>query len=99
MVNFMKRLRDSINRNILECKDFDRTLAVTSKLVLIETYWNVKFTSQHSAFNQLIVLIETYWNVKTVINTAHVAHIRVLIETYWNVKKVGALVIFKQSQY
>ena len=24
---------------------------------------------------------------------------RVLIETYWNVKKVGALVIFKQSQY
>ena len=45
------------------------------------------------------VLIETYWNVKMGKHYGYGLSQWVLKETYWNVKKVGALVIFKQSQY
>ena len=37
---------------------------MTSKQVLIETYWNVKIIEHEISSIWDIVLIETYWNVK-----------------------------------
>ena len=34
------------------------------RLVLIETYWNVKFSNRSYVIPFITVLIETYWNVK-----------------------------------
>ena len=34
---------NSINRNILECKDVSQNRKIIVKSVLIETYWNVKY--------------------------------------------------------
>ena len=57
----------SINRNILECKGIFRHTAADTIIVLIETYWNVKFTISNGVVATSIdVLIETYWNVKNV---------------------------------
>ena len=54
-----------INRNILECKVRRYNAKMTSKqLVLIETYWNVKYSPARKKRIFLSVLIETYWNVK-----------------------------------
>ena len=36
------RSSESINRNILECKEGETDNSVVPALVLIETYWNVK---------------------------------------------------------
>ena len=36
----------------------------TEKLVLIETYWNVKMDDMFLDMYYFFVLIETYWNVK-----------------------------------
>ena len=33
-------------------------------IVLIETYWNVKYKYSYDGERTLTVLIETYWNVK-----------------------------------
>ena len=53
-----------INRNILECKYFKKVDDPMNHVVLIETYWNVKYhRSQKQGFTGH-VLIETYWNVK-----------------------------------
>ena len=55
----------SINRNILECKvRRDHAKMTTEKLVLIETYWNVKMDDMFLDMYYFFVLIETYWNVK-----------------------------------
>ena len=56
--------RWSINRNILECKDNFKTCQVYQQPVLIETYWNVKFSPIRFIILGSSVLIETYWNVK-----------------------------------
>ncbi len=37
------------------------------RLVLIETYWNVKFSNRSYVIPFITVLIETYWNVNSVI--------------------------------
>ena len=56
--------QSSINRNILECKYFKKVDDPMNHVVLIETYWNVKYhRSQKQGFTGH-VLIETYWNVK-----------------------------------
>ena len=54
-----------INRNIVECKDFNRKSPYVAAFVLIETLWNVKMNKvkEFSTSNE-IVLIETLWNVK-----------------------------------
>ena len=38
-----KVVRLGINRNILECKYYQTTVATNNAWVLIETYWNVNF--------------------------------------------------------
>ena len=76
----------SINRNILECKDFILFQKFLKFVVLIETYWNVKFYSLMQSAPGCKVLIETYWNVKSVSPSRFCASEIVLIETYWNVK-------------
>ena len=53
-----------INRNILECKDYCFLSTLFRALVLIETYWNVKFSGTAESYIHSCVLIETYWNVK-----------------------------------
>ena len=53
-----------INRNILECKVFASTEKTNLSIVLIETYWNVKNTTDSVKWETSNVLIETYWNVK-----------------------------------
>ena len=55
-----------INRNILECK-VEKTLNKQIRIiVLIETYWNVKFNTRQYIILHSVVLIETYWNVKEI---------------------------------
>ena len=57
--------RSCINRNILECKVRSPVNhRGCDTLVLIETYWNVKYASTVALDMVAIVLIETYWNVK-----------------------------------
>ena len=53
-----------INRNILECKVVTVEEFSFDLLVLIETYWNVKFKNCCGCCVCCCVLIETYWNVK-----------------------------------
>ena len=90
----------SINRNILECKGIFRHTAADTIIVLIETYWNVKFNTEAKERIGIVVLIETYWNVKfTISNGVVAASIDVLIETYWNVKNVDASVIRSGIMY
>ena len=60
----LKPKYQSINRNIVECKDHLRILRANLVSVLIETSWNVKKYIQCSQFYQRTVLIETSWNVK-----------------------------------
>ena len=58
---------NSINRNILECKDSHQSMeGPKRRLVLIETYWNVKFSNRSYVIPFITVLIETYWNVNLV---------------------------------
>ena len=57
-------IRQSINRNIVECKEIEKRLKKDVQLVLIETLWNVKLLLKHSFQAVTIVLIETLWNVK-----------------------------------
>ena len=55
--------------------------------VLIETYWNVKYSVCGWKNIPSVVLIETYWNVKIGNTQTKRVSRAVLIETYWNVKK------------
>ena len=55
-------------------------------MVLIETYWNVKYYTDKEAAKTAQVLIETYWNVKERCRFSMHRQTVVLIETYWNVK-------------
>ena len=54
----------SINRNILEYKGNSAKNVIIESIVLIETYWNVKYKIDNEGTQQKVVLIETYWNVK-----------------------------------
>ena len=54
----------SINRNIVECKYDNPDRSHESRLVLIETLWNVKKAVSASVTISDVVLIETLWNVK-----------------------------------
>ena len=56
--------KNSINRNILECKVREDEKRRIHKTVLIETYWNVKLDEKGYPIPERKVLIETYWNVK-----------------------------------
>ena len=56
------------------------------RIVLIETYWNVKLTVKFELYHLPSVLIETYWNVKIEDGDVRMVSLNVLIETYWNVK-------------
>ena len=54
-----------INRNIMECKGKNALITLRlSRLVLIETLWNVKTNSPALTISEISVLIETLWNVK-----------------------------------
>ena len=79
-------LQISINRNIVECKDFRNISVCQLIFVLIETLWNVKMDINEANFIPTAVLIETLWNVKTGTRKNGVAGRGVLIETLWNVK-------------
>ena len=55
----------SINRNIVECKEWFKCVNKFLHNVLIETLWNVKTGGTVEAISLAIaVLIETLWNVK-----------------------------------
>ena len=54
----------SINRNIVECKAIKFCRKKNSRTVLIETSWNVKFSTESFLDCVVSVLIETSWNVK-----------------------------------
>ena len=67
-VNLQKQIEEiskkqSINRNILECKCKIVDNIARNKQVLIETYWNVNSLNRNPLSTLPIVLIETYWNV------------------------------------
>ena len=79
-------LRQSINRNIVECKDTkSKFLCQSHNSVLIETSWNVKKNDyrvcrQLTSINRNIVECKVNKSVDTK------AEEIVLIETSWNVK-------------
>ena len=54
----------SINRNIVECKETGALVVYGPGGVLIETSWNVKFSTESFLDCVVSVLIETSWNVK-----------------------------------
>ena len=62
-------LLSSINRNIVECKEYTKREQQELLEVLIETLWNVKRQIQTSRGGKWTVLIETLWNVKWFINS------------------------------
>ena len=64
MLSMLCRRRESINRNILECKGRWTSFWKGRESVLIETYWNVKGQATLGSSFRFPVLIETYWNVK-----------------------------------
>ena len=76
-------LQISINRNIVECKDFRNISVCQLIFVLIETLWNVKMDINEGI---ICVLIETLWNVKKNESAKLKMQVMVLIETLWNVK-------------
>ena len=77
---------DSINRNIVECKELYCGDYQSLDNVLIETLWNVKVSKYLPSCTVTTVLIETLWNVKLHIwRTTNQTRL-VLIETLWNVK-------------
>ena len=53
-----------INRNIVECKVKEKVDYRALIRVLIETSWNVKFSTESFLDCVVSVLIETSWNVK-----------------------------------
>ena len=75
-----------INRNIVECKDVQRSFLPVYVPVLIETLWNVKMICGAVMAFHLSVLIETLWNVKCSTTSLNTRTNAVLIETLWNVK-------------
>ena len=79
-------LQISINRNIVECKDFRNISVCQLIFVLIETLWNVKMDINEANFIPTAVLIETLWNVKKNESAKLKMQVMVLIETLWNVK-------------
>ena len=83
---FLTSCCPGINRNILECKEIFVDIRISTFMVLIETYWNVKEDVQLFLKRLRKVLIETYWNVKIEYNKMIMRTMSVLIETYWNVK-------------
>ena len=60
---------------------------IISKLVLIETYWNVNSLRSLRRLRAWLVLIETYWNVNKRRCSIFRDNKPVLIETYWNVNQ------------
>ncbi len=59
-------MQPSINRNIVECKEkIGDLMKQKTKIVLIETLWNVKKQALNNIETVFPVLIETLWNVKT----------------------------------
>ena len=53
------------NRNIVECKLKWKNAEEVFLWVLIETLWNVNYTSRIIENNRNEVLIETLWNVNS----------------------------------
>ena len=74
-----------INRNILECKGKTLCHRLLQEIVLIETYWNVKF-QRIDGLTQKLRINRNILECKElpIGNGAH--GFSVLIETYWNVK-------------
>ena len=60
---------NSINRNIVECKEITNVINSVKRLVLIETLWNVKRDNGVPIYWDYQVLIETLWNVKNCNNS------------------------------
>ena len=61
----------------------------STKKVLIETSWNVKYVYGPTMADLFTVLIETSWNVKVTNKGWRVWSSIVLIETSWNVKEIA----------
>ena len=55
--------KESINRNIVECKFGKQEFTEEFDSVLIETLWNVNQVIYEDAVRHAVVLIETLWNV------------------------------------
>ena len=104
-------LQISINRNIVECKDFRNISVCQLIFVLIETLWNVKMDINEANFIPTAVLIETLCKVenagyginrnivecKVVTLLSIFYHRSVLIETLWNVKQ-GYTPVYPHAQ-
>ena len=91
-------MRNSINRNIMECKGRITMASCGYLAVLIETLWNVKTGAKGFKVSSDGVLIETLWNVKRISDITLISTGLVLIETLWNVKRDNGVPIYWDYQ-
>ena len=78
----------SINRNIVECKAYQRAKGRTRRGVLIETLWNVKGNAIQSSERQQGRINRNIVECKAkILCSTDIAGL-VLIETLWNVKTI-----------
>ena len=61
--NFVQRYR--FNRYMVECESVHLLSEAKAKGVLIDTWWNVNFTTNNIRSALKPVLIDTWWNVNT----------------------------------
>ena len=74
------------NRYMVECEFYTRkTHFFYMENVLIDTWWNVNFSSNQASSLPLTVLIDTWWNVNHLRLSRERGCIFVLIDTWWNV--------------
>ena len=58
----------SINRNILECKDMSQADQYRKEMVLIETYWNVKWYINLFGFMSITCINRNILECKVIFN-------------------------------
>ena len=51
---------------MVECESVYVSESAPSVLVLIDTWWNVNYTTYKRSCYSLLVLIETWWNVNSI---------------------------------
>ena len=100
MYDFIKDLEDdSINRNIVECKEIYYAYDISYIVVLIETLWNVKSSNPPVYLYKGVGINRNIVECKGRFPGNQKGKNAVLIETLWNVKIIPALLAVIVSVY
>ena len=82
-------VKRSINRNIVECKDFHQPFCDCAISVLIETLWNVKLFTISFILMSISCINRNIVECKGQMRQIFLLPKEVLIETLWNVKSTN----------